>query len=406
MTTPTGPLAGVRIVDLTQMLAGPFCTMLLADQGAEIIKIEPIGGEYIRFGAPFRPDDTMRVFTGYFASINRNKKSIAIDLKKPEGRELVLRLCREADALVENYRVGVMDRLGLSYETLREVNPRLVYASIRGFGDPRTGRSPHVEWTAYDVVAQAMGGVMGINGAEAGRPLKVGPGIGDTVPGTMAAFGVVCAILQARQSGKGQYVDVAMVDAILSVCERIVAQYSVTGVVPRPEGNRHPMFAPFGMLPAKDGWITVAGHTDRLWGILCTQLDRPELITDPRSATREARVENQAFVYDEIGRTTGAMTKHELAARLGGRLPFGTVNDVEDILDDDHFRTREMIVDVEHPGCAAPLQIAGNAIRMTETPGGVRSRAPMLGEHTDDILAGIGCSPEEIAALRQGQTVE
>ncbi len=223
---PLGALDGVRIVDLTQMLAGPYCTMLLADQGAEIIKVEPLDGDHTRIIGPYHADDKLRAFGGYFASVNRNKKSIAIDLKTPEGRDLVLKLCDDADAVVENYRGGVMDRLGLSYETLHARNRKLVYATIRGFGDARTGKSPYSDWPAYDVISQAMGGIMAITGPDKDTPMKVGPGVGDIVPAITCAFGIVSAILRAYKTGKGQFVDVGMVDAILAVCERIMHQHS------------------------------------------------------------------------------------------------------------------------------------------------------------------------------------
>jgi crotonobetainyl-CoA:carnitine CoA-transferase CaiB-like acyl-CoA transferase len=398
-----GALDGIRIIDLTQMLAGPFCTMMLADQGADVIKIEPLGGDYVRFGAPFHPDDGERAYSGYFASVNRNKKSVALDLKTPEGRDIVIRLCRDADAVVENFRVGVMDRLGLSFEVLAAENPRLVYACVRGFGDPATGRSPYADWQAYDVVAQAIGGVMGINGPDARTPMKVGPGVGDIMPGAMAAYGVVCALLSAQRTGRGQLVDVAMTDVILALCERIVYQHAINGIVPRPEGNRHPMFAIFGLLPAADGWITVAAHTDEFWRIFCTLVERPDLIEDPRAATREARVANQEFVYGEAGRMTSRFTKKELGALLGGKLPFGPVNDVNDILVDEHFAAREMIVRVEQPGLAGGLPIAGVPVKMTGTNGGVWRRAPKLGEHTGEILGQIGFSEADIAGLRRNR---
>ena len=202
MSDVLGALDGVRIVDLTQMLAGPFCTMLLADQGAEVIKVEPLDGDDTRIMGPYHDDDRLKAFGGYFASINRNKKSVAIDLKKPEGRDLVLRLCEGADAIVENSRAGVMDRLGLGYDALHERFPKLVYATIRGFGDRRTGKSPYTDWPAYDVVSQAFGGVMAITGPDKDTPMKVGPGIGDLMPATMSAVGIVSAILRATRPAR------------------------------------------------------------------------------------------------------------------------------------------------------------------------------------------------------------
>lgn len=403
MTQPaaTGALEGLRIIDLTQMLAGPYCTMMLADQGAEVIKVEPLSGDATRIGGPFRTDDSLRLFGGYFASINRNKKSIALDLKRPEGKALLMRLCRSADALVENYRAGVMERLGLSYEILHEDNPRLVYASIRGFGDPRTGRSPYTDWPAYDPVAQAMGGIMGITGPNSDTPIKIGPGVGDLVPAAMAAYGVVCAVLRARSTGQGQFVDVSMVDVMLSICERIVYQRSYQGLNPHPEGNRHPLLAPFGMLKARDGWVTIAAHTNEFWGTLCRLMRREELITDPRMVTGQARVANKDAVYDAVEQFTRQHTKQVLKELLGGQIPFGPVYHMDEIAADPHFAIREMIVEVEQPGCPEPVSIAGIPICMTETPGSVRRRAPLLGEDSIDILRDLGCDEGEISSWKR-----
>lgn len=402
---PAGALEGIRVIDLTQMLAGPYCTMMLADQGAEVIKIEPLEGEGTRAGGPFRDDDKLQAYGGYFASINRNKKSIALDLKRREGKALVQRLCRSADVVVENFRAGVMEKLGLSYETLRQENPRLVYASIRGFGDPRTGRSPYTDWPAYDPVAQAMGGIMGITGPDVDTPLKVGPGVGDLVPAAMAAYGILCAVLRAQKTGEGQYVDVSMVDAVLSLCERIVHQRSFQGINPRPEGNRHPLLSPFGMVRALDGWVTIAAHSDEFWKTLCRLMGRDDLISDPRMADRHARVANRDAVYEAVGEFTGRHTKQQLKELLGGKIPVGPVYQMDEIAEDPHFAVRDMIVEVEHPGCATPVTIAGVPIRMTATPGSVRHRAPLLGEHTDQILGDIGCSTEEISSFKQAGIV-
>jgi crotonobetainyl-CoA:carnitine CoA-transferase CaiB-like acyl-CoA transferase len=394
---PLGALDGVRIVDLTQMLAGPYCTMLLADQGAEIIKVEPLDGDHTRIIGPYHKDDQLKAFGGYFASVNRNKKSIGIDLKTPEGRELVLRLCDNADAVVENYRGGVMDRLGLSYETLHTRNPKLVYATIRGFGDVRTGKSPYADFPAYDVISQAMGGIMAITGPDKDTPMKVGPGVGDIVPAITCAFGIVSAILHAHKTGQGQFVDVGMVDAILAVCERIMHQHSFAETLPHPEGNHHPLLCPFGMFPAKDGFVTIAAHADAHFPILCRLIDKPEFATDPRFVTVQDRRANQ----DVLIATVSDFTRQ----RFGGKVPFSPVYNVRDIVADPHFKAREMLPWVPHPGLDHEVQIAGVAVKMTETPGRVRHRAPLLGEHTDQYLQGIGCSPADIARLRADKIV-
>jgi crotonobetainyl-CoA:carnitine CoA-transferase CaiB-like acyl-CoA transferase len=403
--TVLGALDGVRIVDLTQMLAGPYCTMLLADQGAEVIKVEPLDGDHTRIIGPYHADDRLRAFGGYFASVNRNKQSIAIDLKQAEGRELVLKLCENADAVVENYRGGVMDRLGLGYETIRERNPRLVYATIRGFGDWRTGKSPYADWPAYDVISQAMGGIMAITGPDKDTPMKVGPGVGDIVPALTCALGIVSAVFRAHKTGKGQFVDVGMVDAILAVCERIVHQHSYAKTLPVPEGNHHPLLCPFGMFPAKDGHVTIAAHADTHFPILCRLIGRPEMASDPRFVDVQSRRANQDAIIAAVSDFTGQRTKRQLLAQLGGQVPFSPVYTVRDIVADPHFEVRDMLASVPHPGLDHEMQIAGVAIKMTETPGRVRHRAPLLGEHTDKYLQSLGLDAAEIARLKADKIV-
>jgi crotonobetainyl-CoA:carnitine CoA-transferase CaiB-like acyl-CoA transferase len=382
-----GSLQGLRILDLTQMLAGPYCTQMLADHGADVIKIEPPGGEPSRHVGPFHADDELRAFGGYFASVNRNKRGIVLDLKEEAGRETFLALVRTADAVIENYRVGVMERLSLSYETLREINPRLVYAAIRGFGDSRTGQSPYMAWPAYDIVAQAMGGIISITGEDASSPVKVGPGVGDLVPGLMMAFGMVAALRHAERTGEGQFLDIGMVDGVLSLCERIVHQHAFTGRVPKPEGNRHPILSPFGLVPAKDGRIAIGIADSAIWWRkLCELMERLDLVNDVRTATQEARIANQDLVYDTIGGFTARFTKAELSAKFGGVFPFAPVYDAADIARDPHFASRGMLVEVDHPGLTMPMRVAGVPVHMTATPGTVRHRAPLLGEHTQEIV--------------------
>jgi crotonobetainyl-CoA:carnitine CoA-transferase CaiB-like acyl-CoA transferase len=405
MSEVLGALDGVRIVDLTQMLAGPYCTMLLADQGAEVIKVEPLDGDHTRIIGPYHADDRLKAFGGYFASVNRNKKSIAIDLKTEAGRDLVLKLCDNADAVVENYRGGVMDRLGLSYETLHARNPKLVYATIRGFGDVRTGKSPYSDFPAYDVISQAMGGIMAITGPDKDTPMKVGPGVGDIVPAITCAFGIVSAILRAYKTGKGQFVDVGMVDAILAVCERIMHQHSYAQTLPHPEGNHHPLLCPFGMFPAKDGFVTIAAHADAHFPILCRLIDRAEFATDPRFITVQDRRANQDVLIATVSDFTRQRTKQELLKHFGGKVPFSPVYNVRDIVADPHFKARDMLPWVPHPGLDHEVQIAGVAVKMTETPGKVRHRAPLLGEHTDEYLKTIGLGAGDIARLRADKIV-
>jgi crotonobetainyl-CoA:carnitine CoA-transferase CaiB-like acyl-CoA transferase len=401
----TGALAGLRVLDMTLMLAGPYASMLLGDHGAEVIKVEPLEGDYVRTVGPYRPDDELRAYGGYFQSINRNKQSIALNLKEPEAREILIELVKRSDVLIENYRAGVMDRLGLSYETLREVRPQLVYAAVRGFGDPRTADSPYVNWPAYDPIAQAMGGIMGITGSSDGQPAKVGPGVGDIVPAMMCAFGVLAAVYRARQTGRGQFLDVSMVDAVLALSERIIYQHSYEGKVPKPEGQRHPFLTPFGIVPCKDGHITLACHTDAFWARLCELIDQPAMASDPRLKTEAARRENADLVYGVISEYTLKRTKHELLEQLGGQVPFSPVYNVADIAADPHFAAREMLVELDHPGAAGRMAVAGVPIKMTETPGGVRRRAPLLSEHAGEILAGLDFDEQRVKSLRERRIV-
>lgn len=409
-SAPAGALDGLVVVDLTQMLAGPYATMMLADQGARVIKIEPPGGDLTRRTGPHL-EGALKIddggFGGYFASINRNKESVVLDLKKPAGKAALLRLLKQADVLVENYRAGVMERLGLGYETLIAHNPKLVYAALRGFGDPRSGESPYARWPAYDPIAQAMGGIMGITGAiPGGAPTKIGPGLGDIAPAMYLAYGVTAACWRAQRTGKGQFVDVAMVDAVLAVCERLVFQYSVTGHAPGPEGNGHPLLCPFGLFAAKDGHISLGVPNDRFWVPLTRCMGRPELASDPRYATNDARMENKPAVEAIVGSWTARHTKAELAQLLGGEIPFGPVFNAADIFGDPHFRARAMLVETEQPGARRPLTVAGTPVHMSDTPGGVRRRAPLVGEHTRTTLAAFGFSDEEITALGADAAVD
>lgn len=399
-----GALADLRVVDLTAMLAGPYCTQILADHGANVIKVETLLGDNTRRMGPYLADDQLREFGGYFQSVNRNKSSIAIDLKTAQGKEILHRLIDEADIVVENFRSGVMERLGFSYESLRETNPALVYATVRGFGDSRSGESPYLDWPAFDVVSQAMGGIMGITGP--GIPMKIGPGVGDTVPALMLVIGILSAVHHAKRTGEGQFVDVAMTDSVLALCERIVYQQSYEKTSPKPEGNRHPLLSPFGLFPARDGWVAIACPYDDFWKILAPIIGRPELADATGFATNKERVENMQEVIKIVEGYTSTRSKAELAQSLGGKVPFGPVFTAGDIFNDPHFRAREMIVDVSQPGSDSPVQIAGVPIKMSATPGGVRRRAPCLGEHTDEILAGAGYTAESIQDLRRQGVVK
>ena len=405
--TGFGPLQGLRVLDLTQVLAGPFCTQVLADLGADVVKVEsPETGDMSRQSGPFHPADKEMVDAGYFHSVNRNKRSIIVDLKTQDGQQLLKSLVPSFDVLVENFRVGVMDGFGLSYETLACECPKLVYAAIRGFGDPRSGASPYVNWPAFDVVAQAMGGIMGITGPDSSHPTKIGPGVGDTIPGLYLGIGILSAVLRARQTGRGQFVDVSMVDAILGVCERIVHQRSFGGIIAGPEGNHHPMVAPFGLYPAKDGAVSLACPSDKFFRELCIRLDAPELANEPAFREQKSRRAHRKAIIAAIEKITVNFTKAELKARLGGHIPFGPVYNMAEIAEDPHFEIRGMLPEIECPTIPGKLRIAGVPIKLSETPGKVARRGPYRGEHTDEVLNDAGFSVEQIDGWRAAGVVK
>ena len=410
MAAAPGALAGLKVVDFTHALAGPYCTMLLADLGADVLKVEPPWGDATRNMGPYAADDEQHYFGGYFNSVNRNKSSISLDLRRPEALDVLRRLIADADVLVENFRAGVMDRIGFSFEAIHEWHPKLVYAAIRGFGDARTGRQDlpegrYSEWPAFDVVAQALGGLTAITGPAGGPPMNAGAPIGDLVPALFTALGIVSAVRHADRTGRGQFVDVAMYDAVLAVCERMVYQNSYLGEVPGPQGASNPQICPFDAFPASDGWVTIAAPGERHWRLLCDLIGRPELGDDPRYSTNHERVKRAEEVRAIIRIWTGARTKAQIVDELGGFVPCGPVNTIIDILADPHIARREMIATVEQPGSATPVRIVGAPIKMTETPASVRRRGPLLGEHTDEVLAGLHYTPAEIAGLRQAGTV-
>jgi crotonobetainyl-CoA:carnitine CoA-transferase CaiB-like acyl-CoA transferase len=396
-----GALASLRVLDFTQSLAGPYATQILADLGAEVLKVEVIGiGDATRAAGPFHPSDTEKRHAGYFHSVNRNKRSIALNLKDPESHKIVFDLLDEYDVVVENFRAGTMEKLGLSYEVLRERKPGLIYAALRGFGDPRSGESPYVNWPALDVVAQAMGGINAVTGSDPATPTKVGPGVGDIVPGMFLAIGTLAAVVHRERTGEGQFLDVAMVDSILAISERIVYQRSFGNVIASGSGNHQPFMAPFGIYPASDGFAAIAVSNQNYFNTLCKVLDANDLLADERFSTPDGRRIYRDQLIDSLSAHTARFTKAELMHRLGGVVPFGPVYDMAEIAGDPHFAVRNMLPEIEIEGVSEPLSIAGSPIKMQGTPAGVRHCAPMLGADTDAVLQAAGRTPDEIAQLR------
>ncbi len=375
-------LDDLRVLDLTQVLAGPYCTMLLADLGADVVKIERPGGDLIRPNPPFVGDDD--AYGGYFQSINRGKRSLELDLNDEDDRADFLRLVKDADVVVENFRAGTMEKFDLAYETLRERNSELVYASIRGFGDPRTGETDRQGQPSFDLIAQALGGVMQITGQEDGPPTKVGPGIGDLFTAVLNAVGILAAIHHRERTGEGQYVDTAMYDSMVSMCERTVYQHSYTGEVPRRRGNSHPTLFPYNAFETADGHVVIAAFGDNHWRALCEAMERPDLVAD--YPTTSDRLKNRETLREELGAWTRDRTAEEVCSVLEGKVPCAPVQDVSDVFEDDHIRDRDMLVEVEQPGTDERVTIAGTPIKMSETPPKPGQRAPLLDEHRDELL--------------------
>ena len=397
-------LDGLRVLDLSRMLSGPYCTMHLADHGAEVIKIEAGTGDTSRGNGPFRADDPDHIWAGYFVSLNRGKKSIQLDLKSEQGKERFRALAATADVIVENFRPGVMDRLGLSYEALSAENPRVIYAAIRGFGDPRSGESPYATWPSYDVVAQAMGGLMSITGPDADSPTKTGPGVGDIFAGMMMAFGIMAALREAEATGKGQFVDVAMYDAMISLCERMVYLHDFTGQVPGPEGNGHPFLSPFGLYPAADGHVALGIVDDTFWRRLAEWMGQPDLGTDPRFATRAARAAHAAEIDQLVSHWTSQHSKAALTETLGGQVPFGPLNTVEDIARDPHVAARGMLAKLSGPDAdQPPWTVAANPLRFGAHGHGALRAPPALGADNamlDALTPPAPMAPEAKRGLR------
>ena len=376
-----GILDGIRVLDLSRMLSGPYATMLLADHGAEVIKIESAEGDSSRRSGPFKENDTKNNWSGYFISLNRNKKSISLNLKKKDDVDFLKKLIEGADVLVENFRPGVMERLGLSFDEVSKINPRIVYGSISGFGTDTFGKSPYKNWPSYDVVAQAMGGLISLTGYDENNPLKVGPGIADIFSGSLLAFGLLASTLKSRATGKSQLVEVAMYDAIVSMCERAIYQYDFNEVIPKPEGNGHPLLAPFGIYNAKDGFVAIGIVENFYWTVLKKIINFPDLNDDLKYGTIALRAKNRRVLNKKINTWTKGFSKIELGNLLGGKIPFGPVNSVKDIFEDEHIINRNMILEIPQPfDKGKSWKVAGNPVKFKGFDS-FNLMPPYLGEH-------------------------
>lgn len=394
MTMRGTALEGLRVLDLTQYLAGPFCCMLLADMGADVIKVEaPGGGDDMRQADPLLPSGE----SGAFLAVNRNKRGVVINLKTPEGLEVFKKLVATADILVENMRVGVARRLGIHYEAMREINPRLIYASISGFG--QTG--PYAHRGGFDLIAQGMSGLMSITGHPGGEPAKCGIPITDLGAGMLCCSGILAALHARTRTGEGQYLDTSLFEAGLLLQVWETAEYWHTGRTPQPTGTAHRLQAPYQAYRARDGYFTVSGASERHWPLFCESIGLPELVHDPRFRTNSDRLRNAKELQQVVERVTVEHHRAHWLARLEERgIAAGPVNTVPEALADPQTAAREMVAEVDHP-TAGRVKVLAPAVKMHGTPAGVFRAAPTLGQHTDEILAELGVSPEEIQRLRE-----
>ncbi|MBA7629068.1 Acetyl-CoA:oxalate CoA-transferase [subsurface metagenome] len=373
------PLEDIVVLDLTRVLAGPYCAMILANMGAKMIKVErPETGDDSRSFGPYKNGQS-----AYFVSLNRGKKSIAIDLKKPEGKQIIKELAKVSDVVLENFRPGTTRKLGLSYDVLSKINPRIIYAAVSGFGHS----GPYSERPAYDMLAQGMGGIMSITGQPGGEPTRVGSSIGDIIAGMFGAIGIISAIYERVFTGKGQMVDVAMLDGQVAVLENAIARYAINGEVPGPLGSRHPSISPFGGFKTKDSWVIIACGNQIIWERFCRAIGREDLMEIPEFATNDKRTENYKKlkpIMDEIVQQKTTQEWLELLEKHN--VPSGPINTIDKLFDDPQVKSRNMLIKVKQPGMGT-IYVAGNPIKLsTLKEEAVTDPAPKIGEHSEEIL--------------------
>ncbi len=393
------PLEDIVVLDLTRVLAGPYCSMILANLGAKIIKVErPETGDDARSFGPYKNGQS-----AYFVSLNRGKKSIAIDLKKPEGKQIIKELTKVSDVVLENFRPGTMRKLGLSYDVLNKINSRIVYAAVSGFG--HTG--PYSEKPAYDMIAQALGGIMSITGQPGGEPTRVGSSIGDIIAGMFGAIGIIAALYERVFTCKGQMVDVAMLDGQVAVLENAIARYAISGEVPGPIGSRHPSITPFGGFKTKNSWVIIACGNQAIWEKFCKAVDREDLLEVEEFKTNEKRTENYEKIkpiLDEI--ILQKTTEEWLKILESNGVPSSAINTVDKLFNDPQVKARKMIIETEQPNMGK-IHVAGNPIKLsTLTEEVVTDPAPKIGEHTVEILKTyLNYTDVKINELRKKQII-
>jgi crotonobetainyl-CoA:carnitine CoA-transferase CaiB-like acyl-CoA transferase len=392
------PLDDLFVVDLSRILSGPVCTMLLADMGAQVIKVEPppLGDDSRQWGPPF-----IGGISTYFLSINRNKKSLGLNLKTADGRRILWKLIERADVLIENFRPGVLDKLGFGYEAVHKANPRTVYCSVSGFG--QTG--PYRDRPGYDVIAQGESGVMDLTGYPDGPPAKLGASLADIVAGLYACNGICLALLARHKTGKGQHVDIGLLDGMVSTLTYHALIYLTTGRSPKRAGTRHPSIVPYESFEAKDGFVNIAVTNQKQWENFCQVCGFPEIAQDSRFAEMKARLANYGELRPMIERVISKMTRAEVFAAMSEvGIPAGPINSVGEIMEDPHIHAREMVQQLIHPDYG-PLKVLGIPIKLSDTPGVVENAPPKFGEHNHEVLTATGYDAAEIARLIKNGTI-
>ena len=400
------PLENIRILDITRALAGPYCTMMLGDLGADVIKVErPISGDETRgWGPPFvgEPYGPYPGESAYFIAANRNKRSITVNIQSKEGREIIRKLASLSDVLVENYRTGDLDRLGLGYPDLHKSHPKLIYCSISGYG--RTG--PYADRPGYDAIIQGEGGMMSITGPVEGPPSRVGIPITDITSGMFAATAILAALRARDITGEGQLVDISLFDAHLALLTNVASNYLVGGAPPRRLGNAHPNLVPYDSFSARDGWFILGVANEKQWGQLCDMLNRPDLKADERFASNGKRVTNRVALVEELNTTFAQKNVDDwLADLVKAGLPCGRINSIPEVFDHPQAKAREMTLETEHAS-AGTVRLPGFPYKLSGTPAELHRPPPLLGEHTEEVLTGLlEYSSEDVASLRDKRAI-
>ncbi|MGE0226564.1 MAG: CaiB/BaiF CoA transferase family protein [Acetobacteraceae bacterium] len=388
----TGPLARFKVIDLTRVRAGPTCVRQLADWGADVVKIEAPEGDSGLGGERHGPD---------FQNLHRNKRSLTLNLKAPEGLDVLKRLVAQSDVVVENYRPDVKFRLGVDYESLRKINPRIVYASISGFGQD----GPYRDRPGFDQIAQGMGGLMSITGLPGQGPVRVGIPVADLTAGIFAAMGILIALLEREQSGQGQWVQSSLLAAQISMLDFQAARWTIAHEVPGQAGNNHPTSIPTGVFQTSDGYINIAASGDDIYRRCCKALDAPQLVSDPRFATGKSRSENRDALNEAIEAIIRGRTSAEWIERLNAAgVPCGPIYKMNEVFEDPQVKHLGIARAVRHK-VLGDVEVIGQAVELSRTPWSIRSATPEAGEHTDAILAELGYAPSDIAGLREKKVV-